>query len=813
MVSYLVEHILCLDRGSLFHITLQYHYLVSHFLYNFSLYCLLEGALEKRLSESTPPLQHSELDGETVTINPRTTISGVTGETTTVSGLSTNSGNTPISSNSMQQDDTTTEISPVSEESQTIISASDNTKDIDNDTLWTDGDATRQHKLQMHSKDHVNPTFTSHGFIGTTTNDHMNAEGNMTNQKIGLRDPSLVGSSLVDSLIDDISLPGGGGGISGISLPDDGRGGCGSIVQQNIPPPQSSPDATPLRGGQQHRFNQHENEQEQEQVEDFHQELNPPPQPQSTRHDRRSYDNYSNELPISKLKIHNTTLHEDETLSTVTDPTESPFIYTYQRRRTAGDDGTSDSVSQITSSIAGSNYSSYQNIPNSFPRQSNRNANNLSWMNTSNGIGSSAGSSSRMIHRKNKSRSGVKKKKTSNKGISIPGPYGSSSKNRDVMIHSGSGSGGSGGNNSTGSGTRSTSSYNDIIDNNGGVNDEIDYAMNNTNKSTSRRPSAKKRQQQSHHRQMSSNMSMTDDLSTVESTGNYIDTESTFDVSRLGMGGVSTMHQPSLRSSSGQSVISEGTTESTTQGLGILHYLRLAQHHITRYFFPKPPRIERRKKFDRTDSDDLEELLLEEGQSVKRSGSSTIDNDEESTIDYYGSPGSSPTGSPRGKKRSRRDDKNKGSTTRTIGLFILLSAIIAVYRMPSSNNNTRDGRYQDEIEFRVANSDRDPYDNFDNVGRNIQDHNNGQVLDYTDNNNNGNYEDQQYDNNAMISAEIDAADTFDTMDKQYLNVQLPAKFDALANVDDMLFQKGIDIPFYWHVPRSGGGTMNDLLGR
>jgi len=725
----------------------------------------------------------------------------------------------------MQQDDNTTEISPVSEESQTITiseEGSSNTKDIDNDTLWTDGDATRQHKLQMSSKDHVNPTFTSGGFIGSTTNTSNLNQMNMTNQKIGLRDPSLVGSSLVDSLIDDISLPGGGMGISGISLPDDGRGGCGSIVQQNIPPPQSSPDATPLRGGQQHRFNQHEIEQEQQQqVDNFHQELNPLP-PQSTGHDRRSYDNYSNELPISKLKIHNTTLHEDETLSTVTDPTESPFIYTYQRRRTAGDDGTSDSVSQITSSIAGSNYSSYQNIPNSFPRQSNRNANNLSWMNTSNAIGttSSAGSSSRMIHRKNKSRSGVNKKKSSNKGISIPGPYGSSSNNRDVMIRSGSGSGGSGGNNSTGSGTRSTSSYNDIIDNNGGVNDEIDYAMNNTNKSTSRRPSAKKRQQQQqsqhhHHRQMSSNMSMTDDLSTVESTGNYIDTESTFDVSRLGMGGVSTMHQPSLRSSSGQSVISEGTNESTTQGLGILHYLRLAQHHITRYFFPKPPRIERRKKFDRTDSDDLEELLLEEGQSsIKRSGSSTIDNDEESTMDYYGSPGgSSPTGSPRGNKRSRRDDKNKGSTTRTIGLFILISAIIAVYRMPTNNSReTRDGRYQDEIEFRVANSDRDPYDNFDNVGRNIQDHNNGQVLDYTDNNN-GNYGDQYDNNNAMISAEIDAADTFDTMDKQYLNIQLPAKFDVLANVDDMLFQKGIDIPFYWHVPRSGGGTMNDLLGR
>ncbi|KAL7540245.1 hypothetical protein ACHAXR_009968 [Thalassiosira sp. AJA248-18] len=28
----------------------------------------------------------------------------------------------------------------------------------------------------------------------------------------------------------------------------------------------------------------------------------------------------------------------------------------------------------------------------------------------------------------------------------------------------------------------------------------------------------------------------------------------------------------------------------------------------------------------------------------------------------------------------------------------------------------------------------------------------------------------------------------------------------------MLFQRGIDVPFYWHVPRSGGGTVNDVLG-
>ena len=42
--------------------------------------------------------------------------------------------------------------------------------------------------------------------------------------------------------------------------------------------------------------------------------------------------------------------------------------------------------------------------------------------------------------------------------------------------------------------------------------------------------------------------------------------------------------------------------------------------------------------------------------------------------------------------------------------------------------------------------------------------------------------------------------------------QLPAKFESLASVDDLLFQRGIDVPFFWHVPRSAGGTMNDVLG-
>jgi hypothetical protein len=28
----------------------------------------------------------------------------------------------------------------------------------------------------------------------------------------------------------------------------------------------------------------------------------------------------------------------------------------------------------------------------------------------------------------------------------------------------------------------------------------------------------------------------------------------------------------------------------------------------------------------------------------------------------------------------------------------------------------------------------------------------------------------------------------------------------------MPVKKGVDIPFYWHIPRAGGGTVNDIFG-
>ena len=46
----------------------------------------------------------------------------------------------------------------------------------------------------------------------------------------------------------------------------------------------------------------------------------------------------------------------------------------------------------------------------------------------------------------------------------------------------------------------------------------------------------------------------------------------------------------------------------------------------------------------------------------------------------------------------------------------------------------------------------------------------------------------------------------------HMGVQLPEAFENLADVDDLPVRKGVDIPFFWHIPRTGGGTVGDIFG-
>lgn len=72
--------------------------------------------------------------------------------------------------------------------------------------------------------------------------------------------------------------------------------------------------------------------------------------------------------------------------------------------------------------------------------------------------------------------------------------------------------------------------------------------------------------------------------------------------------------------------------------------------------------------------------------------------------------------------------------------------------------------------------------------------------------NNG-YTNPEY--SASSSEEVSGSDSDHSRDASYM----PVVFENIADFDAGPFQRGIDVPFYWHVPRSGGGTVNDVLGR
>lgn len=46
----------------------------------------------------------------------------------------------------------------------------------------------------------------------------------------------------------------------------------------------------------------------------------------------------------------------------------------------------------------------------------------------------------------------------------------------------------------------------------------------------------------------------------------------------------------------------------------------------------------------------------------------------------------------------------------------------------------------------------------------------------------------------------------------HAGVELPAAFNVLADVTELPVRKGVDAPFYWHIPRASGGTVNDIFG-
>lgn len=68
--------------------------------------------------------------------------------------------------------------------------------------------------------------------------------------------------------------------------------------------------------------------------------------------------------------------------------------------------------------------------------------------------------------------------------------------------------------------------------------------------------------------------------------------------------------------------------------------------------------------------------------------------------------------------------------------------------------------------------------------------------------------------NLDINDEPDSfANNKDDNASNFSNGHIPQALENVADVNAGPFQRGIDVPFYWHVPRSGGGTISDVLGR
>ena len=662
-------------------------------------------------------------------------------------------------------------------------------------TLLSDGDATRQHKILVQSGQ--GPMFSSGGFDDSAMRaSHMSSQQDVGDKAMFLNANEIIeGDDSVNSFLDEVEDDFLGYDINKNDIIHESH-----QMQQSIKSPPrgtthtSTTPIQPVTG---------------ETVPRSVTQLNTPisertshaynPEHTNSINDKPPLHNRDNSAPTENIlgEVHHHNNQEDETLSTVTDPTESPFIYTYKNKKPGRDD---DSVSQITSSIAGGSYaSSYlQNIPINIGgdgRSSrNRASNGLSWM-------GGATTGSRINYRKHSNRS----RRTS--------PNGSSN-----------GSGGS---------VRLDLDYGENDEGSQNGMDEIAYVLNTesipTRNQRARRPLGRGGSCPVSLAEISSVCSA-DDVSTLDSRqvnftrNRRIVTDYPDNVSKLGFGGVSCTGQ----SGSGNTVLSE-STKSNPIGLikGLASLARKTKHHATRFFLPHSANVERRKKFDRSDSSDsLEEILLEEG-SRRRSRSHHDDED----IDYFSRAMSTTSASHSNldntrRQKQRTDGSLGNSLTQVVGTFLLVTVALTIYR------------------GNVAEED-------DSIKFNLETPPGGQPFDLQGGNSFGGYKDmggmdiRQGGNDVRFDPAINSmmADTIEVVNEQLRRggeqivvdrqqpiedsldsmviqpkpistvVRLPSSFEALANVDEIPFQRGIDIPFYWHVPRSGGGTVNDVLGR
>ena len=585
------------------------------------------------------------------------------------------------------------------------------TLEEDNDTLLNDsfseGDATKEHKILVQTGQ--TPIFSSGGFDGDSKSRRRSSSAEM-------QDGRRNSNQFVDDLLDDFDND-----YNNLSL----QKSDGTISS-------STPDST----DQQFRalMNDYVSNIDKKSATLVREEA-PPSRPDAPT---ASEANDSLSLHGSVSSLHGPgspptaavrkCIQEDETLSTVTDPTESPFIYTYNK-----DD---DEVSQITSSLAGHSMGSspqLQNVSNNFGSNSSQNR-NISWM-TRTATGNGTGFRKPMgLYGRERGRKAAKLSKVSSHG------------------------------------SVGTSSFNGIMGGENSVLDEIAYALN---ADTTGRNQRVRRPQGRGPQSALLDEDRNDDLSTIESqSSGFISKPYSIDVksnvSQLGMGGVSCSDTVA-----GTSVTSESSTSTfAALYLGLSNFLFKAQHHAGRFFFPTSAAVTRRKKFDRSDS--LEDILLEEGSktplTVKRAGRKSFDEDE---IDYFGRAMGKSTSA----KRSKPKKSCWESTTVRVGTaFLFMTITITIFKIPNRKSKVQ--------RFYNPSSSGQVFDHATNA-----------LVDTSD-------IPKPRDKVKKISADATLGDI----------PSLPAPFQSLANVDSGPFQRGIEVPFYWHVPRSGGGLTNDVLG-
>mmetsp|Transcript_31464 Transcript_31464/g.75167 ORF Transcript_31464/g.75167 Transcript_31464/m.75167 type:complete len:1022 (-) Transcript_31464:63-3128(-) len=609
------------------------------------------------------------------------------------------------------------------------------TDTLEGGTLFTDGDATREHRLMIESGQ--TPAFTS-GFAETAKS------GSPPSNPLSAPPGPVVGesgNSLLDSLIDGID----------------------EVDRQEEFNPTIAVGDRPSNTSTENRHKPSKIDA----INYF-----------EPREDKKKKRNLVLNFP--------STLPEDETLSTVTDPTESPFIYTYKKQNSD-----EDSLSQITSSLAGNSLISHklQSVPNSDTSgpKSVRNR-GLSWMNDSGG--------------------GPHRTQNRKSGLTMTGAYGRARGRRSSSGRS---------SNSSGNGS--------LVDDLGKTDvDEIAYSLNAEN-ATSRAPRPRRPPRREIRRASNTHADGVSTMDQSNAASAYIDVNGGNSlISRLGMGGISAA--PDVRS---VSEVSESSNSTLGLGQSISLLLWKAQHHATRFLFPPSPAVKNRKKFDRSDSlSDIEEILLEEGTPNRnhKKDRRSLSEESEEEIDYFGRAMSSPRGNSSRKSKRRKYFWHTGKLHLAL-VFSGMTVVFTLIRAPSSRRRWRHQNIDPSLngeqgqpallEGAYDQTFDQPYSRVDNNG--LYHDQVGEPLTVIDPTVEALHDDFNKQNGAPPEAEIDEPESYtrlkhrwqtDSVDKYA--IAIPPVFEAIADVDDGLFQRGVDLPFFWHVPRSGGGTMNDVLG-